>query len=75
MQVLGFDDPIKISKRVLFESTEARPPRAARSQIVRPILNADAPLRCAEAAHIGGIEFEAHIPLSQSALVRLHDDD
>ena len=71
MQVLGFDDPIKISKRVQYESVEMREPRASRAAIMRPILDDDAPAKCSTAAQAGGIEFEAHIPLSQAALAQL----
>jgi hypothetical protein len=72
VQVLGFDDPIKISKRVHFESVSTRPARQSEATVMRPILRPSLPESCADAAQIGGIEFEAHIPLSQAALAQMH---
>jgi len=71
MQVLGFDDPIKISKRVQYECVDTREARTARAAIMRPILDDNVPSKCSTAAQAGGIEFEAHIPLSQAALAQL----
>lgn len=68
--MLGFDDPIKISKRLHYESTKTRPVRANQAAVVRPVLRATTPAACAAAAHIGGTSFEAHIPLSQAALAK-----
>jgi hypothetical protein len=70
VQVLGFDDPIKISKSVQYESLSCRKARASRAEVMRPILDAESPARCSTAAQAGGIEFEAHIPLSQAAHVQ-----
>ena len=71
MQVVGFDDPVKVSKRVHFQAVEQRPPRAAACDVVRPLLPLDAPVRCAKAAHVAGIEFEAHIPMAAEAMTQM----
>jgi hypothetical protein len=72
LQVVGFDDPIKISKRVQYERVNSRAARASRADIKRPILDSELQPLCSSAAQAGGIEFEAHIPLSQAAHVQLH---
>lgn len=63
MQVVGFSELIKISKRVHINVTDSEGPVA--DDYTDPL---QVPLDVVQAAREGGIHFEAHIPLSKQVL-------
>jgi hypothetical protein len=65
VQVLGFTDAIKISKRVY---VQALPSDTETVDLVDDSALLDSTLDLVQAAREGGIHFEAHIPLSKDAM-------
>jgi hypothetical protein len=62
VQVVGFSELIKISKRVHINATDKKPNVPEVSEPMQ------VPLDVVQAAREGGIHFEAHIPLSKEVL-------